>query len=83
VVSTSANRSGQPPLGTIPDLVREFGGAVDLILEDPDLLGAGPPSTLVDATAWPPRILRAGSWDVSALPRVERPAAADGHEGPS
>ena len=74
LVSTSANRSGQPPLASIPQLVRELGTEVDLILEDPELAGAGSPSTLVDATAWPPRLLRAGSWDVSNLPRQAGPA---------
>lgn len=78
VVSTSANRSGEPPLAAIPDLVRELGREVDLIVEDPELAGAGLPSTLVDATAWPPRLLRAGSWDASDLPGRDMEPAGPG-----
>ncbi len=60
VTGTSANRSGQEPLGLAAAVVREFGAGVDLILDAGPCPG-GLPSTIVDATASPPRLVRAGA----------------------
>jgi L-threonylcarbamoyladenylate synthase len=57
--STSVNRSGMPPLWRIREIEREFGGEVDLIVDAGDMPG-GSPSTIVDATVSPAKILRQG-----------------------
>ena len=66
VVSSSANRSGQPPAETAEDVVRIFGNQLDLVLD------GGPrrdrrPSTLVDVSDTRPRLLRRGPVEVDAL----------------
>ncbi len=58
LVSTSANRSGRPPLNDPRCIAREFPG-LDLLIDG----GVLPPSlgsTLVDLTAAPPQIIRHG-----------------------
>jgi L-threonylcarbamoyladenylate synthase len=65
LTGTSANRSGAPPLVKAAEVAREFGDRVDLILDAGPCPG-GPPSTIVDVTSIPPRLVRAG-----AVPRVE------------
>jgi len=65
LLSTSANRAGKAPLLTAPDVEAEF---PDL----PLILDGGPapssePSTVVDLTVSPPRILRAGRGRVEPL----------------
>jgi L-threonylcarbamoyladenylate synthase len=60
LLSTSVNRSGCPALWRMDDIVAEFESSVDLVLDGGDLPGAVP-STIVDATARPCRILRAGA----------------------
>ena len=64
LLSTSVNRSGGPALWRTVDIVREFGGRVDLVLDGGDLPDAEP-STIVDATARPFRITRAGALTLS------------------
>jgi len=58
LVSTSANRSGQPPITTPELLAAELRDALDALLD------AGPregqPSTIVDFTAEEPRMVREG-----------------------
>ena len=44
IVSTSANRSGRPPLRTSYQVRSEFGGAIDFILEGPVGKTTGPSS---------------------------------------
>ena len=65
VVSSSANLSGQPPAETAEEVVRIFGNQLDLVLD------GGPsrsrlPSTLVDVSGEPPRLLRRGVVEVTA-----------------
>lgn len=57
-ITTSVNRTGSDPLGDLERICREFPG-IDLII-DGGLLPAAAPSTVVDATVQPPRILREG-----------------------
>jgi len=60
IAAPSANRSGDPPALGAADVARSFGERIDLILDG----GPAPlrvPSTLVDLTAQPPRILREGA----------------------
>jgi L-threonylcarbamoyladenylate synthase len=71
LVSTSANRSGEPPL-LLPDrIARELGAGIDVLADAGDL-GAGVPSTLVDLTQMPPVVLRQGAVriDLEALGRA-------------
>jgi L-threonylcarbamoyladenylate synthase len=58
--STSVNRAGYAPLATVAAMREEFEKDVDLIYDAGDI-PPGPPSTLVDATTVPARILRQGA----------------------
>ncbi len=66
LTGTSANRSGQEPLTTAAAVVRELGGEVDLILDAGPCPG-GRPSSIVDVTVSPPRLVRAGAIAISAI----------------
>jgi L-threonylcarbamoyladenylate synthase len=66
---SSANRSGQPPARTAAEAADQLGYSVSVYLE------AGPaadtmPSTIVDVTVDPPRLLRAGAIPVEKLREV-------------
>ncbi len=61
IVSTSANVSGQP-LAALEGLKQLFDHQVDLILEGREREQPSQPSTVVDLTIDPPRIVRAGRW---------------------
>jgi len=56
---TSANLSGQPDACTAQEVLSQLGGRIDLVLNGGATSGAIP-STVVDTTTSPPRILRAG-----------------------
>jgi L-threonylcarbamoyladenylate synthase len=58
--STSVNRAGAAPLLTVAAMQQEFEGVVDLIYDAGDL-PPGPPSTLVDVSSRPCRVLRRGA----------------------
>jgi tRNA A37 threonylcarbamoyladenosine synthetase subunit TsaC/SUA5/YrdC len=62
---TSANRSGDEPATDEVEAQTALGGAVAVYLEGRG--SGGPPSTVVDATDDPPRVLRAGAveWAMS------------------
>lgn len=57
--STSVNRTGEPPVNTVDAITRGFESDVDLVLDGGAL--SGMPSTLVDATSRPCRVLRQGA----------------------
>jgi len=65
VAATSANLSGSAPATTAQEAESSLGGVVDLIL-DGGRSPLGQPSTIMDLTVDPPRILRQG-----ALPAEE------------
>ena len=69
VTGTSANRSGQRSLTAAAEVAREFGAGVDLILEAGPCPG-GLPSTIVDVTGVPPRLVRAGAIPAARLKEV-------------
>lgn len=69
VLSTSVNRSGEPPLQRQAEIARRYGASADLwFFRDRGLetRGPGPGSTIADFTVWPPRLLRAGLFDLEA-----------------
>lgn len=61
LTATSLNRSGEPPVTDPDEAMRLFEGEVDLLIDGGKTAG-GPPSTLIDATIDPPRLLRAGAF---------------------
>jgi L-threonylcarbamoyladenylate synthase len=66
ILSTSVNRRGALPLQRASAIAAEFGAELDLLVEDPQLEAAAETkmaSTLVDATHWPPRVIRAGAYE--------------------
>jgi len=60
IVSTSANRTGAPPLDDAHAILREFGDEIDAVFERAG--DGGPASTLVDFCGSAPRVIRAGSY---------------------
>jgi L-threonylcarbamoyladenylate synthase len=68
LTGTSANRSGQPPISDPDELARELGGDLDLLVDGGATPG-GAPSTIVDATLEPPRVLRAGAYAWTDRPK--------------
>ena len=63
---TSANLSGQPPPSTAQEVATQLGGRLPLILDG----GPSPlaqPSTIIDLSVNPPRLLRKGALEVAAL----------------
>ena len=68
IASTSANRSGQSPPASLEELRQLLGDEVDLFLEGEEIEVWPQPSTVVDLTLDPPRLVRSGQWAA----RVER-----------
>lgn len=63
---TSANLSGQPNPITAQEVEEQLGDQIDLIL-DGGSCRAGVPSTILDCTVSPPRLLRRGAVSAAAL----------------
>ncbi len=66
LTGTSANRSGGSSPRTAEEVMRELGDRIDLVLDGGPAAGERP-STIVDVTAEPPRIIRQGIIDISTL----------------
>ncbi len=66
LATTSANLSGHPSPVTADEVAAQLAGRVALILDGGRCPG-GVPSTLVDATGTPPRILRPGPLDPAEI----------------
>jgi L-threonylcarbamoyladenylate synthase len=66
LTGTSANHSGQPPAMTAGEVERVLGGGVDAILNGGATPG-GLPSTVVDTTVSPPRLIREGRISTASL----------------
>jgi L-threonylcarbamoyladenylate synthase len=69
LTGTSANCAGREPLVLAGDVAREFGGDVDLILDAGPCPG-GLPSTIVDVTVAPPRLVRPGAISNAELAEI-------------
>jgi L-threonylcarbamoyladenylate synthase len=67
--TTSANRSGDPEGRDASDILDQLGDHVELVLDGGPAHG-GPPSTVVDCTAEPVRILRAGAIPVNRIAEI-------------
>ena len=59
VVSTSVNKSGTPPMNVISEIISTFENDVDFIVDGGDLLNSVP-STILDTTQKPYKIIRQG-----------------------
>src|SRR5262245_40628903 len=66
LVATSANRSGQPPPATAAEVAQQLGDRLAAIL-DAGRTHGGSPSTIVDLTVDPPRLVRAGPISARAI----------------
>jgi len=66
LVATSANRHGDRPASSGAEVLNIFGAGVDVVLDGGPREG-GKPSTLIDLTAGPPRLMRAGAIAPSEL----------------
>ncbi|TAL10037.1 MAG: threonylcarbamoyl-AMP synthase [Nitrospirae bacterium] len=75
LTGTSANRSGQPPATTAEEVERALGDGVDAILNGGATPG-GLPSTVVDTTVTPPRVLREGRVPTASLQSILNVRAA-------
>jgi L-threonylcarbamoyladenylate synthase len=60
ITSTSANRSGRPPVSSAADLDPALAGQVDVVVDGGSTRG-GAPSTIVDVTHDVPTLVRAGA----------------------
>jgi L-threonylcarbamoyladenylate synthase len=60
VTAPSANRSGEPPPVTAAAVLAGLAGRIELVLDGGAAPG-GPPSTVLDVTVDPPRVLRQGA----------------------
>jgi L-threonylcarbamoyladenylate synthase len=69
LAATSANLSGQPSPMTAAGVTAQLSGRVDLILDGGPCPG-GVPSTVLDLTSDPPRVLRVGPVTEAALHTV-------------
>lgn len=69
VTGTSANPGGQPPAVTAEEVVAYFGEAVDLVLDGGPCPG-NRPSTLVEVSHPPARLIREGAIPRDALTKV-------------
>ncbi len=72
LASTSANRHGEPAAATAGEVEQALGGEVDAVLDGGP--AAGRASTIIDCTAIPPRVLRAGPLGpVELVPLIQTP----------
>ena len=59
IISTSVNYSGQPPMTSIEEIIKEFEDKVDLIV-DAGVLPPSLPSTIIDISTDKPQLVRQG-----------------------
>lgn len=75
ITSTSVNLPGAPPSDTADEaaeIIAALEGGESVLLLDGGSLPASPPSTIVDCSREPPRLVRAGAVSPDALRRVVR-----------
>lgn len=69
VVSTSVNKTGEPPIEDPDRIWEKFGSSVDLML-DCGRLEHNAPSTILDLTVDPPKIIRQGAYPAKILEKI-------------
>ncbi|NUO78938.1 threonylcarbamoyl-AMP synthase [candidate division KSB1 bacterium] len=69
ITSTSANLSGDTAVLTVAEIIAQLGKVIDLILDAGTILHSVP-STIVDVTTMPPRIVRQGVVEQHALEKI-------------
>ncbi len=69
ITGTSANLSGAAPARSAEEVVRKLGAKLDMVI-DGGLLPEGPPSTVVDLAASPPKVVRSGAISAEELGEV-------------
>lgn len=60
LTATSANPSGREPARTAQEVIEYFGERIDLVVDGGEVI-ATEPSTVLDVTASPPRVVREGA----------------------
>jgi L-threonylcarbamoyladenylate synthase len=60
LIGTSANLSGHPPCSTADQVLQQLGGKIELVLDQGNTNGTAP-STILDLTREPARLVREGS----------------------
>jgi L-threonylcarbamoyladenylate synthase len=60
LIGTSANLSGHPPCSTAEQVLQQLGGKIELVLDHGDTRGSAP-STVLDLTQEPARLVREGA----------------------
>lgn len=66
---TSANRSGQPSPRTADEVIAQLGGRITAVVDGGPCPG-GVPSTILDCTTDPPRVLRVGAIPIETLQKI-------------
>lgn len=66
---TSANQSGQPSTRTAAEVMAQLGGRIAAVIDGGTCPG-GVPSTILDCTTDPPRVLRTGAISLEILHQV-------------
>ena len=61
ITSTSANLSGKSVPHSVDEIIEQLGNSVDLVIDGGPPVGV--PSTVIDWTTYPPKILRRGAKD--------------------
>lgn len=69
LTATSANPSGKEPARSAAEVFKYFGSQIDLILDGGEVT-ATEPSTVLDVTKIPPRVIRQGATDLRELTRI-------------
>lgn len=64
ITAPSANPTGEPPPTTAAGVLAAFDGRIAMVLDGGETPG-GPPSTVLDVTVEPPRVVRAGAVKVT------------------
>jgi L-threonylcarbamoyladenylate synthase len=73
ITSTSANLPGQPPATSFDQaraVLQDIAPSVDVWLLDGGALAPSPPSTIIDGTVQPPRLIRRGAIDIAQLAEI-------------
>jgi len=71
ITATSANPSGKPPAQSAEEVINYFKEDIDLVVDQGKTPG-GEPSTIIDVTVIPLRVLREGKISLSKLQKISK-----------